>query len=141
MSMRREGREAAVQYLFSQDLGGERDLEGLTAFWQMRETSGGAKKFATPLVEGVLAHWEELDERIRASTTNYQLERIACVDRNVLRLAIYEMFYRNDIPPVVSINEAIEVARSLGGEESWRFVNGVLDRIKVTLTRPLRTAS
>ena len=63
------------------------------------------------------------------------------MDRNVLRLAIYEMLHRDDIPPVVSINEAIEIARRFGSEESSRFVNGILDRVKLDLTRPLRTAA
>ncbi len=141
MSSRRDGREAAVQFLFSQDIAGERDLQALADFWKMRETAPAARKFAIPLIEGVLAHLDALDERIRAHTTNYHIERIAFVDRNILRLAVYEMFHRNDIPPVVSINEAIELARALGGEESWRFVNGILDRIKLDLTRPLRTSS
>src|SRR5262249_27048696 len=70
----------------------------------------------------------------------YEFRRISAVDRNVLRLAIYEMLYRDDIPPVVSINEAIELAKMYGGAESGRFVNGILDRIRKDLDRPAREA-
>ena len=88
----------------------------------------------------MVAHLPEIDERIRRYCENYEFHRISAVDRNVLRLAIYEMLYRDDIPPVVSINEAIELAKTFGGAESGRFVNGILDRVKNDLTRPLREA-
>jgi len=140
-SSRRDGREATVQFLFSQDASGEPDMRELIHFWKIRETAGPARKFAQPLIEGVLGNLESIDAKIGQYTTNYDFNRIARVDRNILRLAVYEMFHRNDIPPVVSINEAIELAKSLGGEESFRFVNGVLDKIKLELKRPLRTSS
>lgn len=88
----------------------------------------------------MIAHLPEIDERIRRYCDNYDIRRISAVDRNVLRLAIYEMLYREDIPPVVSINEAIELAKLLGGGDSGRFVNGILDRVKEDLSRPLREA-
>jgi len=88
----------------------------------------------------MVVHLQEIDERIRRYCENYEFHRISAVDRNVLRLAIYEMLYRDDIPPVVSINEAIELAKTFGGAESGRFVNGILDRVKNDLTRPLREA-
>ena len=80
----------------------------------------------------------EIDERIQKYCDNYEFKRISAVDRNVLRLAIYEMLFREDIPPVVSINEAIELAKTFGGPDSGRFVNGILDRVKDDLSRPLR---
>src|SRR5437867_3954700 len=83
---------------------------------------------------------EKMEERIRRYAENYEFRRIAAVDRNVLRLAIYEMLFRDDIPPVVSINEAIELAKKFGGAESGRFVNGILDRVRKELTRPAREA-
>jgi len=141
MNNRREGREAAVQYLFSCDLGGEFSREGLPDFWALRPGSGQVRKFAEPLIDGVMSNLTEIDPLIQRCIEHYEMKRLAAVDRNILRLAVYEMFHRTDIPPVVSINEAIELAKNLGGEESGRFVNGVLDRIKKELTRPLRTAS
>jgi N utilization substance protein B len=89
----------------------------------------------------VLAHSDEVDVALREYSQNYELERLSAVDRNILRLAIHEMLFCADIPPVVSINEAIDIAKKYGTEESGRFVNGVLDRIKATLTRPERTAA
>jgi len=99
------------------------------------------QQFAQPLIEGMLAHLPEIDERIRRYCENYEFRRISAVDRNVLRLGIYEMFYRDDIPPVVSINEAIDLAKEFGGADSGRFVNGILDRAKDDLARPLREAA
>jgi len=98
------------------------------------------REFAQPLIEGMVAHLPEIDERIRRYCENYEFRRISAVDRNVLRLGIYEMLYRDDIPPVVSINEAIELAKTFGGAESGRFVNGILDRVRKDLDRPAREA-
>src|SRR5438552_16415351 len=90
------------------------------------------------MIEGMVAHMPEMDERIRRYCENYEFHRISAVDRNVLRLAIDEMLYRDDIPPVVSSNEAIELAKTFGGADSGRFVNGILDRIRKDLDRPAR---
>ena len=92
------------------------------------------------IAQGVLAHQAEIDERIRQTASNYDLHRIAAVDRNILRIAIFEMLFCPDVPPVVSINEAIEIAKRFGSDESGRFVNGVLDRIRGELKRPARAA-
>jgi N utilization substance protein B len=96
------------------------------------------REFAQPLIDGMMEHLPQIDERIARYVENYNIERISPVDRNVLRLAIYEMLHRDDIPPVVSINEAIELAKTFGGPDSGRFVNGILDRVKDDLSRPLR---
>ena len=82
-----------------------------------------------------------IDERIAKYTDNWDLPRIAAVDRNILRLAMYEMLFRDDIPPVVSINEAVDIAKKFSTRESGAFVNGILDRLKTDLTRPSRTAA
>ena len=82
-----------------------------------------------------------IDEHIVKYADNWDLPRIAAVDRNILRLAIYEMLYRDDIPPVVSINEAVDIAKKFSTSESGAFVNGILDRLKAELTRPSRTAT
>ena len=140
MGKRREGREAAVQFLVFCDLNQGSDAKSAAEFWELRPATKGIRDFALPLVEGVLRHRPEVDERISRYAENYELGRLAVVDRNILRLAIYEMLFRHDIPPVVSINEAIEIAKRFGTEESSRFVNGILDRVKLDLNRPLRTA-
>lgn len=141
MGKRREGREAAVQFLVYCDLNQGAGVDTAAEFWELRPASKPIRDFAVNLVEGVLQHRGETDERISRYTENYELGRLAVVDRNILRLAIYEMLHRHDIPPVVSINEAIEIAKRFGTEESSRFVNGILDRVKLDLTRPLRTAA
>ena len=86
------------------------------------------------------AHLKGIDERIGKFTANYDLHRIATVDRNILRVGIYEMLHCVDVPPVVAINEAIEIAKRFGGEESGRFINGILDRVRAELPRPARVA-
>src|SRR5262249_43421593 len=114
--------------------------EKIAYFGEFGPAPPGGRESAKPLIEGMVAHLPEVDERIRRYCENYEFRRISAVDRNVLRLAIYEMLYRDDIPPVVSINEAIELAKTFGGGESGRFVNGILDRVRKDLDRPAREA-
>jgi transcription antitermination protein NusB len=137
MGVRREGREAAVQYLYLRDLNGDSDLP---AYYKFRGLSPSARRFSDKLIQGTIEHQQAIDETIRGNTQNYELARISVVDRNVLRVAIYEMLHCPEIPPVVSINEAIEIAKKYSTEESGRFVNGVLDHVLNALNRPARTA-
>jgi N utilization substance protein B len=141
MSKRREGREAAVQFLFSNDLNCGADESDWSAFWQLHTASGFVRDFCVELVTGVQQRREEIDSRLESVTANYALDRLSTVDRNILRLAIFEMFYSESVPPVVAMNEAIEIAKRFGTEDSGRFVNGILDRLKDDLNRPLREAS
>jgi transcription antitermination protein NusB len=143
MGKRREGRETAVQLLFHWDLNVREPLpdKGLEAFWQLRPANQVTKDFAVRIAKGVIAEQAMIDEKISRYTANYELKRISAVDRNILRMAIYEMLFCNDVPPIVAINEAIDIAKKFGTEESGKFVNGVLDRVKLDLNRPLRTAS
>lgn len=137
MGVRREGREAAVQYLYLCDLNGDSNLE---SFYKFRGLSPSARRFCDGLVNGARKNQATIDETIRQNTQNYELGRISAVDRNVLRVALFEMLHCPEVPPVVSINEAIEIAKKYSTEESGRFVNGVLDQIRATLKRPARTA-
>jgi N utilization substance protein B len=163
MGRRREARERAVQFLFQHDLSPPEDLDrALDEFWDTQRAAAIAddkgpahwgqpvelppptaaeteeRLFAEPLIRGTLAHRAEIDEHIKKHVRNWELHRIAAVDRNVMRLAIYEMLYRDDIPPVVSINEAVDIAKKFSTQDSGKFVNGVLDRIKSELMRPAR---
>jgi N utilization substance protein B len=138
MGKRHRAREAVIQYHFWRDLQHGETPERIEDFWEFCPATDRVREFAQPLIEGMVTHGDELDERIRKYCENYNLNRISVVDRNVLRLAIYEMLYRDDIPPVVSINEAIELAKTFGGAESGRFVNGILDRVRKDLDRPAR---
>ena len=138
MARRRDGREAAIQFLYNRDLDPDLDLGDLELFFSLRTAKTQVQKFAADLAKGVLDHIEAIDERITSQLENFEFGRLSTVDRNILRLATYEMFYCDDVPPVVAINEAIEIAKRFGTEDSSRFVNGVLDRLKEDLTRPLR---
>ncbi len=141
MGKRRMARQAAVQFHFWRDMQGGGAPEGMDEFWEFCPAKPNVRAFAQPLIDGMVTHLPEIDERIAKYCDNYEFRRIAPVDRNVLRLAIFEMLHRDDIPPVVSINEAIELAKTFGGPDSGRFVNGILDRVKGDLSRPLREAS
>ena len=141
MGKRREGREAAIQFLFQLDLNaGAAEKPSLLDFWQLRAATKKIQDFSGELIDGILANQPAIDDQIKKYVANYDIERIAAVDRNILRVAIYEMLFCKDIPPVVSINEAIEIAKRFGSEDSGRFVNGVLDRLRHDLPRPARTA-
>jgi N utilization substance protein B len=142
MGKRRESREVALQLLYHWDLNLQEALteDALARFWELRAATGSIRTFATQLARGVIAHQDVVDEKISRYTANYELKRISAVDRNILRLAVYEMLFSEDVPPVVAINEAIDIAKKFSTEESGKFVNGVLDRVKLDLNRPLRTA-
>lgn len=94
--------------------------------------------FSEPLIRGVLENRAAIDAEIQKYALNWDIRRMAAVDRNILRLAVYEMHHRQDIPPVVSINEAVDIAKRFSTQDSGKFVNGILDRIKGDLMRPAR---
>ena len=142
MGLRRSGREAAIQFLYQYDLYKPADLDtALKAFCKQSEEKKGVCDFAEDLVRGVIGKLSEIDAKMRGLADNWDFERLAVVDRNILRLAIYEMLYRPEIPPVVSINEAIEIAKKFSTAESGKFVNGLLDKVKKDVLRPARQAS
>jgi N utilization substance protein B len=142
MGTRRQGRECAVQFLYQFDLNPtEYRVRAWAGFWKMTDATPATRTFAEGLANGVLDKVPILDEKIKALADNWDLNRLAVVDRNILRLAIYEMCFRDDIPPVVSINEAIEIAKRFSTEDSGKFVNGILDEVKKELLRPARHAT
>lgn len=131
VQQRRVGRERAIQALFSLENASPADLDlGLERFWQSVEepTSKGAMTFAEELIRGVISHREDLDASIQTQSDNWKVERMAKVDRNVLRLGAFELLH-TETPGRVVINEAIEVARTFGAESSPAFVNGILDKL------------
>jgi N utilization substance protein B len=126
---RRRAREHALQILFQIDLTGGNAEEVLESFWGELDAGDDVREFTARLVRGTLNDREQIDRRVAEAAENWRLERMPTVDRNVLRMAVYELVCADSPPPVV-IDEAIEVARRFGGEESAGFVNGVLDRIR-----------
>ncbi len=127
MGHRRKARELALQILFQYDLTkGECNTD---EFFKDKEIEDDTKEFAIRLKDAVIEHLQEIDAIIKKKTKGWTLKRMAVVDRNVLRFAICEMMYFPDIPPKVTINEAIEIAKKYGSEDSGQFVNGILDSI------------
>lgn len=129
MGKRREGREAAVQYLFAHELHGEPSPEEREGFWSLHNAKPGAREYAESLILGTLSHQREIDDHLAAVLENFRIERLANVDRNILRLAVFELMQVEDVPAPVIINEAIEIAKKFGATESGGFVNGILDRL------------
>jgi N utilization substance protein B len=141
MGLRRDAREAAVQFLYQVDTHKPADVEkALEEFWRQNDAKQNVRDFANELLRGTLEKRVEIDARIASLADNWDFARLAVVDRNILRLALYEMLFRTEIPPVVSINEAIEIAKKFSSAESGKFVNGLLDRVKKDLLRPARQA-
>lgn len=130
-SPRRDGREAAVQFLYGNDAQGtlEATPERMAAFWELRDAKPVVREFAEELIRGVIDHIGEIDSMIRTHLENYTLQRLTAVDRSILRLGAYEVLFSSHIPPQAAINEAIEIAKRFGTEDSPGFVNGILDRI------------
>jgi N utilization substance protein B len=142
MGLRRDAREAAIQFLYQLDAHRPENIEGaLEEFWKQNEAKPAVREFAGNLLRGVREKLPEIDARLRTLADNWDFERLATVDRNILRLALYEMLFQPEIPPVVSINEAIEIAKKFSTAESGKFVNGLLDRVKKELLRPARQAA
>ena len=142
MGLRRDAREAAVQFLYQVDTHKPADVDkALEEFWRQNDAKQNVRDFANDLLRGTLEKKTEIDVKIASLADNWDFERLAVVDRNILRLALYEMLFRTEIPPVVSINEAIEIAKKFSSAESGKFVNGLLDRVKKELLRPARHAA
>jgi N utilization substance protein B len=126
---RREGRELALQALYSLDLNPMDTRESFRLLRENSRVAAAVRDFAEELVAGVVEKREELDRIISGQSTNWAITRMTRVDLNILRLATFELLYRSDIPKSVTMNEAIEVAKKYGTEESPAFINGVLDVI------------
>jgi N utilization substance protein B len=127
---RRRAREYALQILFQIDFMEKKiDSKDIKEFWSDKKESKDVKAFTEDLVRGTLSKIDEIDIMIKKVAENWVLERMAAVDRNILRVAAYELLYRKDIPPAVTINEAIEIAKKFSSTEAAPFINGVLDRL------------
>jgi N utilization substance protein B len=136
---RREGRVAAMQYLYAWSLNTPTDpVENLRLFFASREEIAPHPVFAEELIHGITGHLPEIDAIIKELAQNWEFERIAKIDLAILRVAIFEMMYRRDIPPIVSINEAIDLSKQFSNADAKRFITGILDRLKDRLGRDSR---
>jgi transcription antitermination factor NusB len=130
MRKRRKAREVALQFLYQLELTGAGDpAPHDDEFWARHPVDADTRAFTDGLVRGAKSHQAKIDQVIGQFAEHWDLERMAVVDRNILRLAVYELLFTLDVPPKVAINEAIEIAKKFGTKESSRFINGVLDRI------------
>ncbi len=135
MGARRSGREAALQMLFAVEASGASPDQEIALFWRHFEAEPEGKAYADELVRGVTDKRDEVDARITSASVNWRLERMTRVDRNVMRLGGYELMFRLDVPRAVILDEAVELAKSFGSEESSAFVNGVLAKIADDVAR------
>jgi N utilization substance protein B len=142
MSSRRDNRAAAMQFIYQWSINSSDDLSGsLHMFFQEMEQPRDYYAFAEELIHGTIHYLKEIDAEICKYLQNWDFDRIARIDLAILRLAIFEMLKRRDIPPIVSINEAIDLSKMYSIPDAKRFINGILDQFKLTLDRPLRTAA
>ena len=128
-------REWALQFLYQAEFAGPHRPEALERFWRHFQTEDAPPAYLLDLVEGVTSHLEELDVFIVRYSEHWRLERMTIVDRNLLRLAIYELLYQPHIPVKVVINEAVEMAKRYGSEASGGFINGILDQVRMSVGR------
>jgi len=133
MASRRKSREFALQMLFQWEVGAHSPEKVVASFLPTHSGDAEMKDFARSLFEGTVAHVESIDPLLRRHAEHWKLERMAAVDRNVLRLALYELLHHPETPPAVVINEALELARRFSAAESVEFVNGVLDAVRKAL--------
>jgi transcription antitermination protein NusB len=129
MGTRRKSREFALQCLYQIELSREDPEQALSMFWAEHPADAEVRDYATALVRGTCADREKIDGLLARWARNWTLQRMAAVDRNILRLAVYEMRSRKETPPVVVINEAVDIAKKYSTPDSGAFVNGILDRI------------
>ncbi|MAE28050.1 MAG: transcription antitermination factor NusB [Planctomycetota bacterium] len=141
MKKQTRGRELALQYLYQSDLKGERDTTLLKEFLRQEERDGETVRFAKKLVTGVLKDIEQVDKAIEGSAINWEMKRMAAIDRNVLRIGTYELMLCDDIPPKVAINEAIELGKRYSTANSGSFINGILDKIMKRLNGELEATA
>jgi transcription antitermination protein NusB len=135
MGLRRKSRELALQFLYGQDMQkdfcGQDVLEAkLNEFCTCFQADSKSLPYARQIISGLCAHWQEIDKALARCSHNWRIERMAAVDRNILRIAAYEMLHEEDVPPTVAINEALEIAKRYAEPEAISFINGILDGLK-----------
>jgi transcription antitermination factor NusB len=130
MRKRSVARECALKILYQIEMTSRTPENALIAFWEQEEEHPeDVRDFAAKIVLGIYANLSNIDEKLGEYATNWQLNRMAVIDRNVLRMGLYELKFNSDIPPKVAINEAVELAKKYGDHDSSKFVNGILDKV------------
>ena len=129
MGARRKARELALQMLFQHDMSGNEADQIIETFEELQKSKANTKEFAKKIFRGTVEHLTDIDEKIQNQAENWRLSRMAAVDRNIIRMSVYEFLHENDTPKLVIIDEAIEIAKRFGTQKSPQFINGILDGI------------
>ncbi len=129
MGARRKARELALQMLFQYDMSGNEPDMIVTTFDDLQKSKPNTREFAIKILRGTVDHLSEIDDMIQAQAENWRLSRMAVVDRNIIRMSVYEFLHETDTPKLVIIDEAIEIAKKYGTQKSSQFINGILDGI------------
>ncbi|MBM4276560.1 MAG: transcription antitermination factor NusB [Deltaproteobacteria bacterium] len=135
MGKRRRSREFSLQVLYQIEITKQNALQAMVQLRENISPEGGEGEFAKRIVLGVMEHRQEIDRLIEERSENWRLDRMTMIDRNILRIAIFELLYCSEVPPKVTLNEAIDLGKRFGSEESGSFINGVLDRIQNEVIR------
>ncbi len=135
MALRRKAREFALQMLYQWDVTQNKPSKIEASFWKQARGAQSTRAFANRLFEGAVQASGKIDERLKKHARNWRLDRMAAIDRNILRLGVYELFYEPETPPKVILNEAVELAKKFSAEDSAGFINGVLDAISKSISK------
>jgi len=133
MGKRRKARESTLQILFQLEFDNSEPEKTIEQYWQQREATEEIKEYSRWLVKGIISHQRDIDRIIQSVSEHWRLSRMALVDRNILRMAVFELLFEKNIAPAIVINEAIEIAKKYSNEEAAMFVNGVLDAVRKKL--------
>ncbi len=133
MGRRRKAREETLRILYRLEFDNKPLEETLNQYWENKKTNQAAREYSSWLVNGIISHHKKIDTVIQNASEHWRLSRMALIDRNILRMAVFELLYEENIEPAVIINEAIEIAKAYSGDEAANFVNGVLDAIRKRL--------
>ena len=129
MGARRKARELALQMLFQHDMSGNQPDMIISTFEELQKSKPNTREFATKIFRGTVDNLTKIDDMIQAQADNWRLSRMAVVDRNIIRMSVYEFLHETDTPKLVIIDEAIEIAKKFGTQKSSQFINGILDGI------------
>ena len=139
MGKRRKARESTLQILFQLEFDNAHPEKAIDSFWKNKKATNEIKKHCRWLVEGILSHRENIDRLIQSVSANWRISRMAIVDRNVLRMAVFELLHEESLAPAIVINEAIEIAKKYSSEEGATFVNGILDDVRKEIQKMKNT--
>lgn len=135
MGQRRKAREHTLRILFQMEFEDSNPQEALGQYWKSRKTTPEIKEYSTWLAKGIASNQKTIDSLIQSVSEHWRISRMALIDRNILRMAVFELLYEDNIAPAIVINEAIEIARRYSGDEAATFVNGILDAVRKSLEK------